>query len=183
MTTTQNQNRKTENSFAGWRGEDRALYHLSSVPHYPYTSDYGPGLPGRDWAAGRRTPNLRQPSLGSTHHRQAAQRPSFGDFFGHFLVKQYRDFLFQRDIFVSTPFSQLPLKFTFGHFDSSFFALLQTSVISLVSFTTKSQLNLKPLSYYVVVAPSEELDLTILVWSPEWVTTTTALEVTIQNYT
>ena len=82
MTTTQN--RKTENSFAGWRGEDRALYHLSSVPHYPYTSDYGPGLPGRDWAAGRRTPNLRQPSLGSTHHRQAALRPSFGDFFGYF---------------------------------------------------------------------------------------------------
>ena len=119
MTTTQNQNRKTENSFAGWRGEDRALYHLSSVPHYPYTSDYGPGLPGRDWAAGRRTPNLRQPSLGSTHHRQAAQRKSFGDFFGHFLVKQYRDFLFQRHIFVSTPYSQLPLKITFGHFDSS----------------------------------------------------------------
>ena len=75
---------KDGHTFAGWRGEDRALCHLSSVPHYPYTSDYGPGLPGRDWAAGRRTPNLRQPSLGSTHHRQAAQRPSFGDFLGIF---------------------------------------------------------------------------------------------------
>ena len=70
-------------------GKTELAHHLSTVPHYPYTSDYGPGLPGRDWATGGRPhspPNLRQPCLESTHRHPGSHPPNFWAFWGLFLA-------------------------------------------------------------------------------------------------
>ena len=68
-------------------GKTELAHHLSTVPHYPYTSDYGPGLPGRDWATGGRPHS--PPTWGSRVSNpptaiQAATRQIFGLFGGFF---------------------------------------------------------------------------------------------------